>query len=156
LYTLHRTNASDWVAFTAFVVAALTDGLDGYAARKMDLVSNAGQLWDPIADKVLVTAAMIGLVVVGRFPSWAAAIIIVREILVTGLRLYASAKGRGFAASRAGKAKTGAQLVAVLLFLLPVSGIWTKFQWGWLALALFLTVVSGLDYFRRAPEILKA
>jgi CDP-diacylglycerol--glycerol-3-phosphate 3-phosphatidyltransferase len=156
IFTLHRTNVSDWVAFSAFVVAALTDGLDGWAARKMDLVSSAGQLWDPIADKVLVTAAMVGLVVVGRFPAWAAGIIIGREVAVTALRFAASARGRGFPASKAGKAKTGAQLVAVLLFLLPVHGAWRPVEWTWLGIALLLTVVSALDYFRRVPKLLKS
>jgi len=152
--TLHRTEASDWVAFAAFGIAAITDGLDGYAARRMDLVSNMGQLWDPIADKNLVTASMAALVVVGRFPGWAAIVIVVREVAVTALRAVASRRGRGFPASLAGKAKTGAQLVAVLLFILPYEGAWVPIRWGWLSLALLLSIVSGIDYFRRAPKIL--
>jgi len=154
ILTLKRTFVSDWVAFGAFGVAALTDGLDGYAARKLDLVSSLGQLWDPIADKILVTASMIALVAVGRFPAWAAAIIVAREVAVTLLRSLASSRGRGFPASKAGKAKTGAQLVAVLLFILPYNGGWVPVRWAWLGLALTLSVVSGVEYFLHAREFL--
>ena len=151
--TLKRTDASDWVAFVAFGVAALTDGLDGWAARRMDLVSSMGQLWDPIADKLLVLAAMVALVVVGRFPAWAAVIIVVREVAVSALRFVASRRGRGFPASIAGKAKTGAQLMSVLLFILPYSGL-DPVRWTFLWVAVVLTIVSAVDYFRRAPGIL--
>lgn len=153
--TLKRTEASDWVAFVAFGVAALTDGLDGYAARRLDLVSDLGQLWDPIADKLLVTAAMVALVIVGRFPAWAAGVIIAREIAVTILRFVAAGRGRGFPASKAGKAKTGAQLLAVLLFILPFGGSLDPVRWAFLGLALALAVISAADYFRRAPGILR-
>lgn len=152
--TLLETDAADWMAFAAFGVAALTDGLDGYAARKMDLVSSMGQLWDPIADKILVIASMAGLVSVGRFPAWAAAIIVVRELAVTALRVAAARRGRGFPPSKAGKGKTGAELLAVLFFILPYDGAWVAVRWSWLTIALVLALVSGVDYFRRAPRIL--
>ncbi len=154
--TLKRTDASDWVAFGAFALAALTDGLDGWLARRMNLVSKAGQLWDPLADKALVTAAMVALVIVGRFPGWAAAVFIIREVAVTGLRLAASRRGRGFPASKAGKAKTVAQLVSVLLFILPFGESLDVARWAVLAAALALAVGSGIDYFRRAPVFLGA
>jgi CDP-diacylglycerol--glycerol-3-phosphate 3-phosphatidyltransferase len=153
--TLKRTDVSDWFAFLAFGAAALTDGLDGAVARRMQLVSEAGQLWDPIADKILVTASMIALVVVGEFPAWAAAVIIAREVAVTALRWLASARGRGFPASIAGKAKTGAQLLAVLFYILPIEGgAWEAVERTWLGIALFLTVLSGVQYFLRAPGLL--
>jgi len=154
--TLRETDASSWVAFAAFAVAALTDGLDGFAARKMGLVSAAGQLWDPIADKILVLAAMAALTVVGRFPVWAAVVIVVREIAVTALRVAASRRGRGFPASPAGKAKTGMQLVAVLGFILPAGTVPGALEQILLGIAVALTVGSGAEYFARAPGILRA
>lgn len=153
--TLRRTTASSWIAFAAFAVAALTDGLDGFAARRLGLVSSAGQLWDPIADKILVLASMAGLVVVGRFPLWAALVIVVREIAVTALRLAASRRGRGFPASPAGKLKTGSQLVAVLLFILPSGTVPGWIEGATLATAVGLTVLSGAEYFARAPRLLR-
>lgn len=155
ILTMKRTEFSDWVAFFAFGVAALTDGLDGALARRLRLVTSSGQLLDPLADKLLVTCSMVALIIVGRFPAWAAAIILLREVLVTALRLVASSRGRGFPASMAGKAKTGSQLVAVLLFIVPGAGLgWRIVRDVWLGVALVLTVYSGLDYFRRAPALL--
>ncbi|MFN2613344.1 MAG: CDP-diacylglycerol--glycerol-3-phosphate 3-phosphatidyltransferase [Actinomycetota bacterium] len=143
-----------WIAFVAFAVAALTDGLDGFAARKLSLVSETGQLWDPIADKILVLVSMIGLVVVHRFPAWAAAVIIARELAVTALRLVADRRRRGFPASWAGKFKTGAQLIAVLLSIMPKGAVphWMVSVSIWIAVA--LTVWSGLQYLVRARQIL--
>jgi len=154
--TLVDTTATRWMAFFAFGTGALTDGLDGFVARRMQLVSDTGQLLDPIADKMLVTAAMVSLVVVKRFPAWAAAVIIVREVAVSVLRLGASKRGRGFPASRAGKAKTGAQLLAVLLYILPLGHAWHSAKTTVLVIALVLTVWSGAAYLRRAPELLGA
>jgi CDP-diacylglycerol--glycerol-3-phosphate 3-phosphatidyltransferase len=154
ILTLVDTDVSSWIAFLAFGIAAMTDGLDGYVARRMQLVSATGQLLDPIADKMLVTAAMVALVVVERFPAWAAIVIVVREVAVSVLRFAASRRGRGFPASLAGKAKTGAQLVAVLLYILPLGTGWRPLKWTFLALAVALTVGSGLDYLRRAPRLL--
>jgi CDP-diacylglycerol---glycerol-3-phosphate 3-phosphatidyltransferase len=154
ILTLVDTDVSSWFAFFAFGLAALTDGLDGYVARRMQLVSSTGQLLDPIADKMLVTAAMVALVVVERFPAWAAIVIVAREVAVSVLRFAASHRGKGFPASMAGKAKTGAQLVAVLLYILPLGTGWRPLKWTFLALALVLSVGSGLDYFRRAPRLL--
>ena len=156
ILTLVDTDVSSWIAFFAFGTAALTDGLDGYVARRMQLVSTTGQLLDPLADKLLVTAAMVALVVVDRFPAWAAIIIVAREVAVTALRIVADRRGRGFPASMAGKGKTGAQLVAVLLYILPLGSGWDPLRYTFLGLALFLTVVSGLHYLIRAPRLLRA
>lgn len=154
ILTLVDTTATRWMAFFAFGTAALTDGLDGFVARRMELVSETGQLLDPIADKMLVTAAMVSLVVVGRFPAWAAVIIIVREVAVSVLRFAASKRGRGFPASIAGKAKTGAQLIAVLMYILPLGHAWRTAKTSVLIAALVLTVWSGAAYLRRAPDLL--
>jgi CDP-diacylglycerol--glycerol-3-phosphate 3-phosphatidyltransferase len=152
--TLVHTKATSWVAFFAFGVAALTDGFDGFAARRMQLVSAAGQLWDPIADKILVISAMAALVVVGRFPAWAAIIIVVRESAVTVLRWVAERRGRGFPASIAGKMKTGAQLTAVLLYILPPHTAPGWLEGTALIGAVALSVLSGVQYFMRAPVLL--
>lgn len=152
--TLVDTELSSWIAFFAFGTAALTDGLDGYVARRMQLVSSTGQLLDPLADKMLVAAAMVALVVVDRFPWWAAAVIVGREVIVTALRIVADRRGKGFPASLAGKGKTGAQLVAVLLYILPLGSGWDPLKNTFLGLALFLTVVSGIDYLIRIPRLL--
>jgi CDP-diacylglycerol--glycerol-3-phosphate 3-phosphatidyltransferase len=154
LLTLVDTDLSSWIAFLAFGVAALTDGLDGYVARRMQLVSSTGQLLDPLADKALVTAAMVALVVVDRFPAWAAIVIVAREVAVSALRFLASRRGRGFPPSLAGKAKTGAQLVAVLLYILPLGTGWGGLKGTFLGLAVVLTVVSGAQYLVRAPRLL--
>lgn len=152
--TLAETDQASWIAFGAFSLAALTDGLDGFAARRMQLVSEAGQLWDPIADKILVLASMGGLVAVGRFPAWAAIVIVAREVAVTALRVAADRRGRGFPASKAGKLKTGAQLVAVLLYILPRDTVPGAVEGTALGLAVGLSILSGADYLRRAPRLL--
>lgn len=155
VFTLRRTDASSWVAFFAFGTAALTDGFDGFLARNMGLVSKAGQLWDPIADKILVLVSIWALVVVGRFPPWAAWIIGVREVAVTLLRFAADHRGRGFPASRTGKLKTGAQLLAILFTILPEDTIPHGVELAALWSAVVLSVVSGAEYFARAPAILR-
>lgn len=155
IFTLRETEASAWIAWFAFGVAALTDGLDGYVARRMELVSDVGKLWDPLADKVLVTASMIALVIVERFPVWAAVVIVAREVAVAGLRWIASARGNSFPASVAGKLKTGAQLIAVLFFIVPAGGAMEWIEDVSLWFAVVLTVGSGIDYFVRAPSLLR-
>jgi CDP-diacylglycerol--glycerol-3-phosphate 3-phosphatidyltransferase len=151
LFTLKRTDASSWIAFVAFGTAALTDGFDGLIARNMGLVSKAGQLWDPIADKILVLVSIWALVVVGRFPAWAAWIVAVREAAVTVLRFAADRRGLGFPASKTGKLKTAAQLLAVLFFILPRHTIPAWLADAALWSAVVLSVVSGAEYFLRAP-----
>lgn len=92
-------NASDWIALIVFIVASLTDLLDGYLARKHNLVTNFGKFMDPLADKLLVCAAMICLVELGRLPAWIVVIIISREFIISGFRLIASDNGVVIAAS---------------------------------------------------------
>jgi CDP-diacylglycerol--glycerol-3-phosphate 3-phosphatidyltransferase len=152
--TLRETPASSWVAFIAFGIAALTDGLDGFAARRLGLVSDAGKTWDPIADKILVLAAMAALVVVERFPLWAAVVIVAREAIVTAMRLLAARRGRAFAASVTGKIKTALQLVAVLLYILPAGTVAHGIELTVLWLAVGFTVVSGAQYLIRAPSLI--
>jgi CDP-diacylglycerol--glycerol-3-phosphate 3-phosphatidyltransferase len=131
----------DLLAGSVFIVAAITDSLDGYIARKHKLVTTLGKFIDPLADKVLVIAAMVALVELQRIPAWIVVVIITREFVVTGLRLVASAEGVVIAASRGGKIKTVFQIVAVSLLILKLPG-GMVLMW----VAMFLTVWSGMEY----------
>ncbi|MDR1978211.1 MAG: CDP-diacylglycerol--glycerol-3-phosphate 3-phosphatidyltransferase [Synergistaceae bacterium] len=131
----------DFLAGGVFIVAAITDSLDGYIARKHKLVTTLGKFIDPLADKVLVIAAMVALVELQRVPAWMVVVIITREFVVTGLRLVASAEGVVIAASRGGKIKTVFQIIAISLLILKLpGGMWL--MW----VAMFLTVWSGMEY----------
>jgi CDP-diacylglycerol--glycerol-3-phosphate 3-phosphatidyltransferase len=131
----------DFLAGGVFIVAAITDSLDGYIARKHKLVTTLGKFIDPLADKVLVIAAMVALVELQRIPAWIVVVIITREFVVTGLRLVASAEGVVIAASRGGKVKTVFQIVAISLLILKLPG-GLELMW----VAMFLTVWSGMEY----------
>jgi len=141
---------ADFVAAGIFLIAALTDILDGYLARKENEETLLGKFLDPIADKILITAALIALVEMGRLTGWIAIIIISREIAVTGLRAIAAAEGIMVLPSRIGKFKTVAQVTAIIaLFVRDYPFSLINFPFGYIALtaALVLTVWSGLDYF---------
>ncbi len=131
----------DLLAGVVFILAALTDTADGYLARKHGMVTNLGKLIDPLADKILVTAALISLVELQRLPAWIVVIIVAREFLVTGLRMVAAAEGTVVAASRGGKAKTVSQIVAISMVMLGIPGGLAAME-----VALVLTVWSGMDY----------
>jgi CDP-diacylglycerol--glycerol-3-phosphate 3-phosphatidyltransferase len=135
------TTLGDLLAGSVFIVAAITDSLDGYIARKWKLVTTLGKFIDPLADKVLVIAAMVALVELQRIPAWIVVVIITREFVVTGLRLVASAEGVVIAASRGGKIKTVFQVIAISLLILKMPGGMTL-MW----VAMFLTVWSGMEY----------
>jgi CDP-diacylglycerol---glycerol-3-phosphate 3-phosphatidyltransferase len=148
---------SHFIAAIIFIVAAGTDWLDGYYARKYNLVTNMGKFLDPLADKLLITAAFVGLVGLDMFPAWAAVVILSREFAVTGLRLVASGSGEVIAASIWGKWKTVSQIVAAAAVLLhnPVfalAGI--PFDLIMIYTAVILTVFSGVDYFIKNKHVL--
>ncbi len=134
-----------------FAVAAVTDWLDGYLARRRRQVTTLGQLMDPIADKLLTAAAFISLVQMGAAPAWMVAIIIGREVAVTGLRSVAYARGVVIPASPLGKAKMISQIAAILLLILGHEGFRPFFLLGKIALwaVLAISVVSAADYYRR-------
>jgi CDP-diacylglycerol--glycerol-3-phosphate 3-phosphatidyltransferase len=141
----------DYVALAIFAVAALTDSLDGYVARRYDQVSDFGKFIDPIADKLLVTAALLIFIERGQMSSWACFIVVAREFLVSGLRLVAVEKGTVIAAALSGKIKTAASIVCVCIMLLPIHG-YRLFPWLTLdGLCVFVilatTVYSGVEYF---------
>jgi len=134
-----------------FIMAAITDLIDGYVARKYNIVTTMGKFLDPIADKLVVTTAMIMLIPIGRIPAWIVAIIIMRDLLVDGLRSIASADGLVIDASRLGKQKTLCQIVAVSALLIHYDTVFGlnahAVGMAVLYLALVLTVWSGADYF---------
>ena len=132
-----------------FLAAALTDYLDGRIARTTGQVSTVGQLLDPVADKLLIAAALIALVQVGRAPAWMVVLMVGREIAVTGLRAIAAAQGVIIAASDFGKAKMVAQVVAVALLILAANPVVWVAGTVALAVALVLALGSGVDYFWR-------
>jgi CDP-diacylglycerol--glycerol-3-phosphate 3-phosphatidyltransferase len=138
-----------------FIIASVTDWIDGYYARKLNLVTNMGKFLDPLADKLLVSAALIVLVELQMAPSWIVIIIISREFAVTGLRLVLAGEGEVVAANMLGKIKTWAQIVAISALLLHnIFFEMFSFPFDELALwvALFFTVWSGLDYFIKNKE----
>jgi CDP-diacylglycerol--glycerol-3-phosphate 3-phosphatidyltransferase len=150
-------SVSEVIAVLVFIVAASTDGLDGYIARKRKLVTNLGKLLDPLADKLLITAALVSLVEMQRLDAWIAVIIIGREFAVTGLRLIAVEKGYVIAASKLAKWKTSIQIVALVSLMLnnvPFSFVQIPFAQIAIWAAVIITVWSGVDYFVKNREIL--
>ncbi|MBR0043391.1 MAG: CDP-diacylglycerol--glycerol-3-phosphate 3-phosphatidyltransferase [Synergistaceae bacterium] len=139
----------DVLAGAVFIVAAITDSLDGYIARKHRLVTTLGKFIDPLADKVLVIAAMIALVDLHRVPAWIVLVIITREFVVTGLRLVAAAECVVIAASKGGKIKTVFQIIALSMLILQVPG-GMFVMW----IAMILTVWSGMEYLINGSKLL--
>ena len=140
--------ADKWIAAAIFIVASLTDMLDGKIARKYNLVTNFGKFMDPLADKLLVSAAMICLVEMGRLPAWMVIVIISREFIISGFRLIASDNGVVIAASYWGKFKTVFQMVMIILMIADITALSLVTQivmW----IALVLTVVSLVDYLKK-------
>ena len=147
----------DYWATAVFVVAMSTDQIDGWLARRWNQTSAFGSLLDPIADKVLVMAALVMLIAEGVAPAWMVATIIAREFLVSGLRLAAIERGIVIAARDLGKLKTWAQAIAVAVGGMAAAGAWSSdVAWWVLLVAVVLTWISGLDYARVAPRLLRA
>ncbi len=142
---LGETPNGDALAAAVFALAALTDGLDGYFARSRDAVTTFGKLMDPLADKLLITAALVSLVSLDRLQAWVAMVIIAREIAVTGLRAIAAERGVVIAASWMGKLKTVLQIAAVFaLIAANPAPPWVDVL---LYVAVAVTLISGADYF---------
>ncbi|WP_181348629.1 CDP-diacylglycerol--glycerol-3-phosphate 3-phosphatidyltransferase [Thalassobacillus sp. CUG 92003] len=141
-----------------FIVAATTDWVDGYYARRFNLVTNLGKFLDPLADKLLVSAALILLVNIDLAPAWIVIVIISREFAVTGLRLVAAGEGSVLAASQMGKLKTWIQIVAISILLLhnwPFAFINLPLGVISLYLALIITVISGYEYFSKNWHVMR-
>ena len=154
------------IAAGLFIVISCTDWLDGYLARSRGEVTDFGKFMDPLADKILVAAALLALVELSVLPSWPVLVILAREFIVSGVRMVAASKGEVIAASWWGKAKTVSQIIAIILFIVkdfywPSSGAYhyelnPLYLLSWLAMlvALVLTVISMLDYLRKARSLL--
>ena len=143
-----------WAA-VVFLIASATDFVDGELARRMNLVTSFGKIVDPIADKALTGTALLGLSWLGDLPWWVTIVILVREIGVTLLR-FAVIRHGVIAASRGGKAKTVAQMVAILMYLLPLTGWLVTVRTGVMLVAVALTVATGIDYVLRAMRLRRA
>lgn len=160
------------VATAVFAIAALTDKLDGYIARSRNQITRFGKLMDPLADKLLISAALISLVEYHIVPAWVATIIIAREFAVTGLRSLAASEGIVIAASVWGKAKTVAQIIAIICALLNLtygqgrlgafSSIYISQQLltlvtnAAMSIAIIVTILSGVDYFAKNKELIRS
>lgn len=136
-----------YIAVAIFVIASVSDFLDGYIARHYNQVSDFGKFLDPLADKLLVTAALIIMVEWGRMPAWAVIIIVAREFAVTGLRLVAANGGRVIAAGWSGKIKTFSTMIGLILMML-VTGV-AVLDWVVTILVVLATVYSGIEYFQK-------
>ena len=160
------------IATLIFIIASVTDQLDGYIARSRNQVTNFGKFMDPLADKLLVTAALISLVELQLVPAWAAIVIIAREFAVSGLRTIAASEGLVIAASWWGKIKTVIQIIAIVLLLLQVNiinspgikelvagssflrNLFIYVPDIFLYLAVAITIISGVDYFRKNKNVI--
>lgn len=147
---------SEVIATLVFILAAVTDGLDGYIARRKKIVTNLGKFLDPLADKLLITASLISLVEMHRLEAWIAIVIISREFAVTGLRMIAAAEGKVIAASAWGKIKTIIQIIAIVALMLnnvPFSSFQIPFSLIATWAAVLFTLVSGVDYFYKNRKL---
>lgn len=150
-----------YLALAIFIVASLTDALDGHLARKYNLVTNFGKFMDPLADKLLVCSAMICLIELGRLPAWIVLIIIAREFIISGFRLVASDNGVVIAASWWGKIKTIIQMVMIIVVILDLGAVLPSaasviaiVENVLIYAALILTVVSLVDYIAKNAKVL--
>ncbi len=148
--------ASQLVSAGIFVLASLTDWLDGYIARSRNLVTNFGKFLDPLADKLLVCAALVALVELGRLAGWVVIVLISREFIITGFRLLAVEKNIVIAAGFLGKLKTATQMVMLVLVLLNIATPW----WQWLVqglvwLSVLFSVLSAVEYVYTNRQVLK-
>jgi CDP-diacylglycerol--glycerol-3-phosphate 3-phosphatidyltransferase len=162
VFMLVDVPAGDIIALIVFVLAAGSDSLDGYIARRRHQSTVMGTFLDPLADKLLVTAALVALVSLDRLSAWVAMVVIGRELAVSGLRMVAAVQNVVIAASRWGKAKTASQMLAIAVLIVEPRWLkpeWTlgghKITWYLVMLMLVLTVGSGIDYFVHARQKLR-
>lgn len=153
-----ETTATRIAALLVFIMASLTDFLDGYLARKRNEITKLGKLLDPLADKILVTAALVGLVELGEIPGWIVVLILSREFIISIFRAIAASEGIVIAASYWAKIKTTTQMIAILLLLAnnyPAHLIGIPLDMIMLYIATLMTVVSGVEYLVKNKKVLK-
>lgn len=149
MYLLYQSkNYDQWIAFIIFIIAAATDWLDGYLARKLNQITELGKFLDPLTDKILVIAPFLVLIERQQIPAWAVLIIIVREIVIAGWRVNPQLAKQDHisGANIWGKLKTVMQIVAICLLIIPLTGIWHTMGLISFWIALFLTIISGVIY----------
>ena len=139
------------MALAVFIIASLTDFLDGYIARRDGLVTDFGKFADPLADKMLVLAALVWFVEIGQMPGWVMLVVLVREFAVSGLRMVASDKGRVIAAGWSGKVKTASTMVCIIIMFLPIPRVINLIC---VAVILVTTLYSGIEYFMQNKDCL--
>lgn len=144
---------ANYVALVLFILASLTDLLDGKIARARNLVTDFGKFADPLADKMLVTAAMLWFVEIGQMPAWAPLIVICREFAVSGLRMLASDAGRVIAAGWSGKVKTASTMACVVLMFLPIPAV-VNAVCVWVIV--LTTLYSGVEYFMKNKDVFQS
>lgn len=148
------TPYDNWIALAIFILASITDFLDGYIARKYNLVTNFGKFMDPLADKLLVCSALICLVELEKIAAWMVILIIAREFIISGFRTVAADNGVVIAASYWGKFKTTFQIIAVCLLIADIPALYVVTQIV-LWIAVILTVVSLVDYLVKNKDVMK-
>ena len=145
---------SPYIALIIFIVASLTDMLDGKIARKYNLITNFGKFMDPLADKLLVCSAMICMIELNRLPAWFVIIIIGREFIISGFRLIAAENGIVIAANYWGKFKTVSQMIMIILLILHFGGIFVILEQIFIWLSLALTIISLVTYIWQNKSVL--
>ena len=153
VYSKDRDIVYRYIALGIFVMASATDALDGYVARKYNMITDFGKLMDPLADKILVSSALIILIELGSISSWIVSIVIAREFIISGIRLIATEKNIIIAASPLGKLKTVSQMLSVILMLLSIKAISLITDLR-IWLMCILSVVSLLDYIIKNKKVL--
>ena len=144
---------ASFIATVIFTIASITDGLDGYIARKYNLVTNFGKFVDPLADKLLVTSALLIFVEMGIMPAWAVMLVISRDLIISSLRMLAAARGRVIQAVFSGKLKTTVHIICIILLMLNIlpPSIQTSAVW----VMVIMSVYSCIDYMAKNIDILK-
>lgn len=146
-----KVPGSNYWALAIFAIASATDWVDGYIARRYNQTTNFGKFMDPLADKCLVTAAMVWFVEIGQMPGWALLVVLIREFGVSGLRMIASDQGRVIAAGWSGKVKTASTMVCIILMFLPF--LPAQVNTLCVAVIVLTTIYSGVEYFMKNLDV---
>ena len=146
--------ANRWICLAIFVAASVTDWFDGHLARKYNLITNFGKFMDPLADKLLVCAAMFCMIEVDKLPAWVVIIIIGREFIISGFRLIAAENGIVIAANYWGKFKTVSQMIMIILLMLDFGGVFAVLTQIFIWLSVALTIISLLTYIMQNRKVL--
>ena len=153
IYFSPNIENSNLIATIIFTLAAVTDGLDGYLARSRNEITTFGKFMDPLADKLLISAALISLVQTGQVKAWIVILILAREFFITGFRTLAASNGLTIAASKLGKTKTVSQILAIIVTMMDDFGLSFPLGKVLMYLALFFTLLSGFDYIYKNKHI---